>query len=162
MFRRLLPSWLAAAALGLALSACAGQAPSVAVLGVSPPRVAPQGSGDRVLFVFVEVHNPTSRDLELSRLEYRLRAQAWFEAAGNVPLHRDIAAGSSAVVEIPVPVKDGDAVEDGVPYTLEGRIFALENEIERSWHVEVEGAFVRDLEGGMARPVPVQIAGTVD
>lgn len=146
--------------LAIALAACAGQQPSVAVLGVSPPKVEASRPDEQVLLVFVEVHNPTNRDLKLSRLEYRLEARAWFESAGKVAVRRAVAAGSSAVVEIPVPVRPGADVEDGVAYTLEGRLFAHENDIERSWQVAVEGAFVRDRRGALL-PTRARVAGAV-
>ena len=77
-------SWLGAAALFalLAATGCTSTAPRIKVLGVEQTRRAPRQS----LVVFVEVVNPTGRNLTLSRLEYRVRAQAWFETKGEVRL----------------------------------------------------------------------------
>lgn len=137
-----------------------GSRPNVSVLGVSQPAHG-QGLEDRSsLTLFVEVTNPTSRDLRLSRLEYQLSASSWFETEGRIALERAVAAGTSTVVEIPVPLRS-DATTGGVPYVLRGRLVALENRIERSWKVEATGALVTD-EGGhvAARPARIQVAGT--
>jgi hypothetical protein len=125
----------------LILSACSGATPRVTVLGVEqgPAASAPR----RSLLVLVEVVNPTGRGLHLSRLEYQVRATSWFESAGQVQLSREVGAGESAVVEIPVPVGHSAAHEHAIPYTLEGRLFALQNKIERSWRVAVRGAIGR-------------------
>jgi hypothetical protein len=136
--RRHLP--LLAIALAAFVSACATSSPRVTVLGVEQAHQTPR----RSLLVFVEVVNPSSRDLRLSRLEYRVRADSWFESSGQVEVEREIGAGSSAVVEIPVPVRHaGESHAGSIPYTLEGRLFALENKIERSWKVAVRGALGR-------------------
>ena len=133
---------LAVATGAASASACATASPRVTVLGVeqAPTPAAARNS----LLVFVEVVNPTGRDLHLSRLEYRVHAASWFESAGQVQLARDVGAGESAVVEIPVPMRESSAARDGsVPYTLEGKLFALEDHVERSWKVQVRGALGR-------------------
>jgi hypothetical protein len=109
----------------------------VSVLGVQESSQAARQS----LVVFVEVVNPTSRALTLSRLEYRVRASSWFESAGKVSLSRQVGAESSTIVEIPVPVSHAAKSDEGViPYVLEGQLFAHEDRLERSWHVAVKGA----------------------
>jgi hypothetical protein len=135
----------------LLLSACAASSPRVTVLGVEQAHTTPR----RSLLVFVEVVNPTSRDLRLSRLEYKVRADSWFESSGQVRVERDIGAGSSAVVEIPVPVQHGGAHEGTIPYTLEGKLFALEDKIERSWNVAVRGAIGRGDKSSAVRVTAV-------
>ncbi|HWM84670.1 MAG TPA: hypothetical protein VNO33_02505 [Kofleriaceae bacterium] len=133
--------------MSLLVTACASSGPRVTVLGVEQTHATPR----RELLVFVEVVNPTSRDLRLSRLEYRVRADSWFESAGQVALARDIGAGQSAVVEIPVPVRHAGSAHDGsIPYTLEGKLFAHEDHIERSWNVKARGAIGRAGEPGSA------------
>ena len=57
------------------------------------------------VLVYMEVVNPTSRDLRLSRLDYRLQADTWFESQGSVQLGRSVGPKSSTVVEIAVPVR---------------------------------------------------------
>ncbi len=145
-------------AVGLAaiLSACgAHNSPRVNVLGVQESNAAARQS----LVVFVEVVNPTSRALTLSRLEYRVRASSWFESAGKVSLSRQVGAESSTIVEIPVPVAHAAKSEDGViPYVLEGQLFAHEDRLERSWHVAVKGALgvAQAVEGG-SPPIRVTV-----
>jgi hypothetical protein len=126
----------------LALSACTAASPRVTVLGVE--QAPPAATTRHDLLVFVEVVNPTQRDLHQSRLEYRVHATSWFESAGQVELARDVGAGESAVVEIPVPVRHASTAHDGsIPYTLEGKLFALEDHVERSWKVAARGALGR-------------------
>jgi len=127
-----------AVTLAAILSACgAHNNPRVSVLGVQESSQAARQS----LVVFVEVVNPTSRALTLSRLEYRVRASSWFESAGKVSLSRQVGAESSTIVEIPVPVSHAAKSDEGViPYVLEGQLFAHEDRLERSWHVAVKGA----------------------
>ena len=142
------------AALVLALLiGCGGASPQVHVIGVAP---AAEGSGrasqDRVV-VFLEVVNRTGRELELSRLEYRLSAPAWFDAEGQLPLGRHVEADSSVVVEVPVAVsrsREVVALDDDVEYELEGRIVAREDRVERSWTVESRGQ-LRAKEGGVTK-----------
>lgn len=145
-----------AAGLAAILTACgAHNSPRVNVLGVQESRAAPRAS----LLVFVEVVNPTSRSLTLSRLEYRVRASSWFESAGKVSLSRQVGAESSTIVEIPVPVAHASKSDDGViPYVLEGKLFAHEDRLERSWNVAVKGALgAAQSDGGQASPIRVTV-----
>lgn len=128
---------LVALVLAVGLAACAGPAPHVKVLGAEQARAR---QGGPVLTVFVEVVNPTDRDLALSRLEYDLSAGRVFARKGNVAVERRIGAGSTAIVEIAVPVARGAARNlAGVPYRLDGRLYAHGDHIERSWQVAVKG-----------------------
>lgn len=140
----------------LLAAACAAPSPQVKVLGVSEARTRPQPT--RELVVFVEVVNPTSHDLRLSRLEYRMKADQWIDSDGHVPITRDVAAQSSMVVEIPVPVRDqGKAADTEVPYRLEGRLFVVDKRMERSWPVAVQGMLKRDPDGSSHR-IQLQVA----
>lgn len=155
-FDRHVLSLLFTAVLGaLGVSACTAANPRVTVLGVEQSRPAPTAHNE--LLVFVEVVNPTKRDLHLSRLEYRVRAESWFESSGQVQVAREIGAGESAVVEIPVPVRHASASQGSIPYSLEGRLFALEDHIERSWRVAVRGAIGRA--GEHSSPTRVTVVG---
>jgi len=118
-------------------AACATAAPDVKVLGVSEG-VARRGSSDKVLVVFVEVVNDTSRDLRLSRLSYRMAADSWFTADGVAPLTRMLTAGTTAVVEVPVPFV-GRSAAGAVPYRLDGTLVALDERLERSYAVSASG-----------------------
>lgn len=144
----------AVALAGFVLAGCgASTSPRVNVLGVQQTNRAPR----QTLTVFVEVVNPTGQSLTLSRLEYRVRAGSWFETQGEVRVTREIGAESSAVVEIPVPVKSASVADDGnIPYTLVGRLFAREDHGERSWKVAVKGA-LGAMAGGSGAPVRVTI-----
>lgn len=106
--------------------------------------------------VFVEVHNPTKGNLNLSRLQYRLTAQEWFDSEGIVTVRRTVTAGASAVVEILVPVSEIPNASQmrGVSYTLEARLFATADKTERSWKLSAEGALAA-TQGGSVRPTQV-------
>ena len=109
--------------------------------------------------VFVQVHNPTSQNLKLRSLEYRLVADDWFDSRGKVSVERVVLAGASAVVEIRVPISE-DADQSsirGVPYTLDARLFATADKTERSWKLHAAGALANGRNGPMVR---TRIAGT--
>lgn len=91
------------------------------------------------LVVFVEVVNPTSRDLKLSRLDYSLSADSWFETDGSVALSRTVQRRSSTVVEIAVPVERAASDADRAAYRLRGKLYALAGHVERSWRVDATG-----------------------
>lgn len=151
------------------LGACVSSRPNVKVLGVTD--TATSSARQETLLVFVEVVNPTRRALTLSRLEYRLDAESWFQADGEVLLSRAIAPQSSAIIEVPIRLRrleHGDGMDgvdgmDGmgelagsrhalaergadnpVTYSLEGRLFAVSEQVQRSWSVEVEGTLNPD------------------
>ncbi len=116
---------------------CSSKGPQVKVLGVTQPK---EPMAQQRILVFVEVINPTRHDLRLSRLEYNFHADSWLDSEGKVGLAREIAPGASAVVEIPVPVRARDgALPAGVPFTLEGTLFAQDDRFERSWVVHAKG-----------------------
>lgn len=143
------------ALLAIAGGCASGARPRVNVLGVQETRAAAPRSG---LLVFVEVVNPTSRALTLSRLVYRVRASSWFESAGQVRITRQIGAESSAVVEIPVPVQRAATAEDGaIAYVLEGKLYAEEDRMERSWDVAVKGALGSAQAGDRGAPIRVTV-----
>src|SRR5579862_7144928 len=90
-----------------ALAAChAGKPPELRVLGVH------DGTAQQV--VFVQVTNPASHTMRLTKLEYTFAADGATVSTGEVPLEREIPAGSTIVVEVPL-----DA-EAGTPMTLFG------------------------------------------
>jgi len=144
------------AACCLFLVACAGTTPPrVNVLGVSQARSSSAAAQRKLLVVFVEVVNPSGHELEFSRLEYDLKSPSWFHTRGNVRLGRSVGAGSTAVIEIPVPINGAQAeVPRGAPYQLHGKLFARGNRMERSWNVQVKGA----LSKSASNLVRVQIA----
>jgi hypothetical protein len=122
---------------GTTLAACGGASPHVKVLGAEQSGA---GMGAPVLRLFVEVVNPTGRGLRLSRLEYDLSAERVFATKGAVSVERDVAAGQSAVVEIVVPVDRRAAARlAGVPYKLDGRLFAHADHMDQYWPVRLRG-----------------------
>ena len=137
---------LLAATLLATLSACATTKPALKVIGVGQSK-----SSDPVLVVFVEVVNETPRQLDLSRLEYALAADTWFDSQGEVRLSRSVAPKGTAVVEIPVPFKPRTA-GGGVAYRFDGRLFAQDAQVERSWKITSSGTLD-------ARAVSVGTAG---
>ena len=102
--------------------------------------------------VFVEVHNRTRSDLSLDRLTYRLVAENWFDARGEVKLDRVIIAGASAIVEISVPVQGKPQEMDlhGVPYTLKARLFVTTDKVERSWELNSKGSLASSRHSRLA------------
>ncbi len=139
MFLRSTSLLVTAAALSI-LAGCSTHRPQVKVIGISQPhRVV--ANDDQSVILFLEVVNPTPRDLRLSRIEYQLDAESWFASRGAVKLSRAVGADSVAVVEIPIPVDASAHAERArkVPYRFEGRLYTLEERVERSWRVKVNG-----------------------
>ncbi len=139
----------------LVVSACSSATPKMKVLGVKAPRI--QQLEKPSMKVFVEVHNPTSQNLNLQRLQYRLIAEEWFDSKGEVKVGRIITAGASAVVEILVPVTEGaeQGRMRGVPYTLDARLFAVADKTQRSWKLSAKGALAASQ---ASRIRPTQVA----
>lgn len=116
---------------------CGGGAPSVKVLGLGETT---QADASNRLAVLVEVMNPSQSEMVLSRLEYELRFASWFDVHGSVPLSRSVQPGSSAIFEIPVQAtrRDRKAAAE-MSYVLKGRLFAVDQRLERSWKVFASG-----------------------
>ncbi len=133
--------------------ACSSATPKMKVLGV---KAQAHRFEQPSMKVFVEVHNPTNGNLNLSKLQYRLTAKKWFDSKGVVSVRRTITAGASAVVEILVPVTEALDPESmrGVAYTLDARLFATANKTERSWKLSAAGALA-DTQSGRVRPTQV-------
>ena len=141
----------------LAAGCATPREPMISVLGISEPQFS-SPAAPQVVFVYIEVANPSSRDLQLARLEYQLRTPRSIDAEGEVDLSRAVAAGASAVIEIAVPVESRE-LKRGLSYELRGVLVAVENDTERSWRVAAEGALVRDARGGLAlRPPELRLA----
>ncbi len=147
---------------------CGSAVPQVKVLGVSKAALAPSETHsalghERTLVVFVEVVNPSRRDLHLTRMEYQMAARPWLEAKGRVSLSREVGSQSTAVVEIPVSysgARRGDDAPDSVPFQLEGKLFSLEQRVERSWNVKVSGTIDLAKLAATGKPVRARIAAS--
>jgi LEA14-like dessication related protein len=115
---------------GIAITACTGaQTPSVRVLGVQNP-----GSTSRHEVVFVQVTNPASKPMRLTRLDYVFAAQGQTVSEGAVPLARELPANSAVVVEVPLI---GDA-RQGEALTLKGKLTATVDQIVKSFSVSAK------------------------
>ena len=133
--------WAAAAIAFLVVPlGCAGPTPAVQLLGISSSEPV---SPTEVL-LFVEVTNPTQRDLTLSRFDYELETDGLLTDKGRVPLTRELSAGATAVVEIPVRGVKKEAA--GVALQLRGRLHATEDRVPRSWPFASKSSVEREVE----------------
>jgi hypothetical protein len=139
--RARIPATLAVAlALGLGLggglAGChAARSPELHVLGVHEE--------PRHDVVFVQVTNPASHPMRLTKLEYRFAAAGQTVSEGAVDLAREVPAGAAVVVEIPLespPEK---------PMTLSGRLTAELDQIIQIFSVSAQ------IAAPAAPPTPV-------
>jgi len=116
------------AALTVIATAChpAGS-PELRVLGVH--------SADTQRVVFVQVTNPASQAMRLTKLDYTFEASGATVSTGELPLSRDLPADSTVVVEVPI---DAASVPDNKPMKLEGTLTARQDELERTFPVEAQ------------------------
>ena len=112
---------------GIAVTGCpAAQTPSVRVLGVNET--------SRHEVVFVQVTNPASKPMRLTRLDYVFASQGHTFSEGAVPLARELPANSAVVVEVPLI---GDAPL-GETITLKGKLTATVDQIVKSFSVSAK------------------------
>lgn len=111
---------------GIAITACSSaQNPSVRVLGVQ--------EAQRREVVFVQVTNPASKPMRLTRLDYVFAAQGETVSEGAVPLARELPANSAVVLEVPLI---GDAPQGAL--TLKGKLTATVDTIVKSYSVSAK------------------------
>jgi hypothetical protein len=110
----------------VALAAChGGRGPEMRVIGVHD--TAPHE------VVFVQVTNPASHSMRLTKLQYTFAADTGKEvAAGEVDLSREIPAGAAVVVEVPLDAESPDAAG---PLALHGELTAELDQIVRIFSV---------------------------
>jgi hypothetical protein len=137
MFRSRLHVVTIALLLGLAACVSSGQ-PKLKVLSVEQTaRPAPQSSA---MVLFVEVTNPASRPLRLQRLQYSFEASVKVAGVepvvGEVLLSRTVEAGAAVVVEVPLTLDR--ALPVGEEMTLAGRLYATQDELQRSFVVSAK------------------------
>lgn len=84
--------------------------------------------------VFVQVTNPASRPMRLTKLEYRFASSAGSTVSeGELTLGaREVPAGAAVVVEIPL-----DPTPE-VPATLRGKLIAEQDHITKSFKVSAQ------------------------
>lgn len=118
----------AALALGLVVSlgaACQStRSPELRVLGVHDE--------PRHEVVFVQVTNPASRTMRLTKLEYTFAAGGATVSTGALALARDVPAGAAVVVEIPLDTPSEQ------PLTMSGKLTAELNQIVQIFSVSAK------------------------
>lgn len=84
--------------------------------------------------VFVQVTNPATRPMKLTRLEYRFASASsgTLVAQGEVPLEREVPAGAAVVVEIPLDTESREGL------TLQGRVTAELDEMVRTFKLDAD------------------------
>ncbi len=102
-----------------------GKTPELRVLGVHNAPAAHE-------VVFVQVTNPASHSMRLTKLEYTFAAAGATVSTGEMPLERDVPAGSTIVVEVPL---DSESTK---PLTLFGVLTTELDQIVRTFQVEAQ------------------------
>ena len=111
--------------LALLAGAChAGKSPELRVLGVHDAAARD--------VVFVQVTNPASKPMRLTKLEYTFAAAGQTVSTGEVPLERDVPAGAAVVVEVPLDT------ESAKPMTLKGTLVAELDEMVREFQISAQ------------------------
>jgi hypothetical protein len=105
-----------------------GKTPELRVLGARDASAS---------HVFVQVTNPASRPMRLTRLEYRFASasRGTLVAQGEVPLEREIPAGAAVVVEVPLELDPGQGSE---ALTLRGKVTAELDQIVRTFRLAAD------------------------
>ena len=140
-----LASLLLALALGaLSVPGCgAGAQPQLRVLSVERAPLA----ASRTVLLFVEVVNPAAQPMQLQRLEYTFASAGAAHPGGEVHLTRVIEPGASVVVEVPLSV-EAASLPPGQHLTLAGRLFAEQDQLQRSFPVAAELALPAETAAG--------------
>jgi hypothetical protein len=145
VMRRPVPASVPASGLGrglalalaawLALAGCrSGPSPELHVLGVQQE--------PRHDVVFVQVTNPASHAMRLTRLEYTFAAAGQTVSAGAVALARDVPAGAAVVVQIPLdsPPEQPHVQTPVQIMTLSGKLTAELDQIVQIFSVSAQVA----------------------
>jgi len=109
----------------LGAGACAAHSsPQLRVLGVhdAPAREV----------VFVQVTNPAATPMRLTKLEYTFAAAGTTLSAGELPIERDVPAGSTVVVEVPL---ENDSKK---PMLLKGTLIAELDQMVREFQISAQ------------------------
>jgi LEA14-like dessication related protein len=102
----------------------AAKSPELRVLGLN------EASASQV--VFVQVTNPESRPMRLTKLEYKFAAAGATVSHGEVPLGRDVPAGAAVVVEVPLEL------ETHRPLVLTGKLVAELDQMVREFQISAQ------------------------
>jgi len=109
----------------LVLAACAAHSsPQLRVLGVhdAPAREV----------VFVQVTNPATTPMRLTKLDYTFAAAGTTLSTGELPIERDVPAGSTVVVEVPL-----DSASKK-PMMLKGTLIAELDQMVREFQISAQ------------------------
>lgn len=82
--------------------------------------------------VFVQVTNPASKPMRLTKLEYTFAAEGATVSTGELPLEREVPAGAAVVVEVPL---DAEAHK---PLTLTGKLVAELDQMVREFQISAQ------------------------
>jgi hypothetical protein len=108
----------------LALTGCASGSPELRVVGLHQEPLHD--------VVFVEVTNSASHVMRLTKLAYTFAADGAKVSEGEVALAREVPAGTSIVVEVPM---DAPSTK---PMTLSGTLTTELNDIEQTFPVSAK------------------------
>jgi LEA14-like dessication related protein len=111
-------------ALGLGAGCHTGKSPELRVLGVQQET--------RHDVVFVQVTNPASHPMRLTKLEYTFASAGETVSEGEVPLAREVPAGAAVVVEIPL-----DSPSEK-PMTMSGKLTTELNDLVQIFSVSAQ------------------------
>jgi len=129
-----LPLLLVVAAALVAAACGAAAGPQLKVLGAEKAR----RHSSPAMVLYVEVVNPVGRPLRLQKLQYTFAAGDENATRGEVRLERTVAADAAVVVEVPVRL-DGIALAPGDTFTLQGKLFADVDSMQRTFSVATTG-----------------------
>ena len=82
--------------------------------------------------VFVQVTNPASQSMKLTKLEYTFAADGATLSTGDIALEREVPAGAAVVVEVPL-----ETTSNG-PMMLQGVLTAELDQIVRTFQVQAQ------------------------
>lgn len=124
MVRRLHTAALLVFVLGLVVGCRGSTSPELRVVGVQ--------EAQRHDVVFMQVTNPASHAMRLTKLEYTFAADGATVSEGEVSLAREVPAGAAVVVEIPLETPSEK------PMTMSGKLTAELNQIVHIFSVSAQ------------------------
>ena len=110
--------------LGFGAACHTSKSPELRVLGVQQET--------RHDVVFVQVTNPASHPMRLTKLEYTFASAGETLSEGEVPLAREVAAGAAVVVEIPLDSPSEKAM------TMSGKLTTELNDLVQTFSVSAQ------------------------
>ena len=109
--------------LAFAVGCAHSKSPELRVIGMQHETTARE-------VVYVQVTNPASRPMRLTKLQYRFAASGGaIVSEGEVSLGREVGAGAAVVVEVPMIATADEAM------MLRGKLIAEQDHITKSFNV---------------------------